>query len=214
MGFVFAYRFGYATDAYAIKSYFSENALDIIANKYSTMCYIAFPETADAFSSTTTTTTNKGSHANSSYATATNPNTKTTPNETSPTRCCESLGYTVSNFPAAATTHLHLHPPSTPATSCSTETGLHSRGGISAAACPNRTEHQQQCSSSSVASCDADTTDHACDSVSMPWRMWLKRTKRLVQDIPWHQLRHVKWKNPRALGRSAYVPTDVSVVVS
>lgn len=166
-----------------------------------------FSETADGFSQfTTTTTTNNGSTG--SYA-ASNPSTHSHSNEASPTRCCEQQSHhTVTN----TVRHIHLHPPPTasdpmslPANCCS-ESGLHSRGS----ACLNRTDNC--CSTSNTSTTDADATEHdiTCERVSIPWRMWLKRTNRVMQDIPWHQLRHVKWKNQRAFGRSAYVPTDVS----
>lgn len=61
-------------------------------------------------------------------------------------------------------------------------------------------------SSAAAAASVGDDSD-----VIPPLRHWLVMMHNKVHEIPWHQLRHVKWMNKRATGQTAYVPTDVSL---
>lgn len=66
--------------------------------------------------------------------------------------------------------------------------------------------------SSSAAAAAAAVGGGIDDSnVIPPLRHWLVMMHNKVHEIPWHQLRHVKWMNKRATGQTAYVPTDVSL---
>lgn len=90
---------------------------------------------------------------------------------------------------------------------CATTTATTTIGGAAAAAAS-----AANASSNSInggAAMDDAAAKNTMGSSLLTFRLWLADMHNKVHDIPWHQLRHVKWMNKRATGQMAYVPTQV-----
>lgn len=67
-------------------------------------------------------------------------------------------------------------------------------------------------SSSISQTAEASSSNPMVDDI-IPWRLWLIKAHKKLHEIPWYQLKHVKWMNKRATAKTAYVPTDVSTYI-